>query len=88
MPKGWEIDDTVLSFCRGWKSWHGSFHDLGLAYASVSLDQQTRLRLIQYTWDDPDLQGVVSHPDDFGMQWKKIESATVSNGKHVYGCIR
>lgn len=88
MQKEWEIDNIVLSFCQGWKNWHGSFYELGLAYASASLDQQTRLRLLQYVWDDPGLLGVVYHPDDFGRPWKNIESAVASNGKHVYGYIR
>lgn len=88
MSKAWKISDRVLSFCQGWKNWHGSFYELGLAYTSATLDKQARSRLLQYLWDDTDLLGVVFHPDEFGELWKNASAADTSNGKHTYGYIR
>ena len=87
MQKAWKVDDTTLRLCQGRKNWHGSFYELGLAYAHGSLDQQTRLHLLQYVWDDPTIIGVVDYPTDFGDPWKKVEGAITSDGNHLYGCI-
>jgi len=88
MQKAWEVDDTTLRFYQNWENWYGSFYELGLAYAHGSLDQQTRLHLLQYVWDDPTLLGVVDNTNGFGNPWKKVESADTSDGNHLYGCIR
>lgn len=88
MSKPWKMNDSLPSFCHGWNHWRGSFYELGLAYASTGLDQHSRLRLLQYVWEDPHVLGVVFHPDAFGEPWKSPSSADISDGKHTYGYIQ
>jgi hypothetical protein len=88
MQKEWSADTTILQRLKGWDEWGGSYYELAMLYPSSSMEQQDRLRLFQFLWNDPNLLGVVHYPTEFGEAWQSLDAINTKDADHYYGCIR
>ncbi len=82
------ISDTVVAICQDRENWQGSYYELGMGFAQDLLDQQARLHLLQYLWQDSHLLGVLKDPNEFGQAWQSLGAVETTSGYHSYGCIR
>jgi hypothetical protein len=82
------ISDTVVAICQDRENWQGSYYELGMGFAQGLPDQQARLHLLHYLWQDSHLLGVLKDPNGFGQLWQSLDGAVTTSGYHSYGCIR
>ena len=86
MQKVWQIDETLLESVYGWDQWHGSYYEVSMAYPWLS--HQERSGLLQCTWSNDHLLGVVESPDQYGQGWQEPASVDPADANHGYGFIR
>jgi hypothetical protein len=88
MQKTWNIDDSIISFCKSDESWSGSYYEVSMEYSREVFYKRGPAYYMNLLWEHPALCGVVRTPDQFGLPWQQIDALDTPQGQHFYGCIR